>query len=355
MDLQQRINAFAALGRFLHTCSKAWPTSNEKTEGVDPLVGQMVAALEKANHGNGWFTEDNLQFALQSWSNALTISALERWTANYSIPDVQQPKTIAIVMAGNIPLVGLHDMLSVLLTGNKVLAKLSSNDTYLLPAIAKFLIAQQPDWKNYISFTKDPLDNFDAVIATGSNNTSRYFEYYFNSYPHIIRRNRNSVAVLTGEETPQQLEALADDVFRYFGLGCRNVSKIYIPEGYSFDAFFKAMYSWRDIIHNHKYINNYDYNKAVYLMGNISLLDNEFLLLKEDTGFSSPIAVLFYERYSNLSQVKMRLKDQQDNIQAIVSQAEIDGAVDFGLVQAPELWDYADGVDTMSFLLTLPE
>jgi len=272
--------------------------------------------------------------------------------STYTIPDTK-PKTIAIIMAGNIPLVGFHDFLSVLLTGNKVLAKLSSNDKQLLPFLAEYLISVEPEFKNLIEFTEGRLTSFDAVIATGSNNTARYFDYYFSKYPNIIRKNRNSVAVLTGDETKEEMELLADDIFRYFGLGCRNVSKIYFPEKYDFDKFFNGMFSWKHVINNHKYINNYDYNKAVYLMSDIKLLDNEYLLLKQDTGYSSPISVTFYETYANLEDVKNKLEAEADKIQAIVSNTGIDNEIAFGKAQNPELWDYADGVDTVDFLLKL--
>ena len=234
-----------------------------------------------------------------------------------------------------------------------MLAKLSSNDKQLLPFLAQYLISIEPEFKNLIEFTEGRLTNFDAVIATGSDNTARYFEYYFSKYPNIIRKNRNSVAVLTGDETKEEMELLADDIFRYFGLGCRNVSKIFFPEKYDFDKFFNGMFSWKHVINNHKYINNYDYNKAVYLMSNIKLLDNEYLLLKEDTGYSSPISVTFYETYANLEDVKKKLEEEADKIQAIVSNIGIDNEIPFGTAQNPELWDYADGVDTVDFLLKL--
>ncbi len=337
MQLKQRINAFAALGRFLSEIE-----SNHEV-------------LKRAEAENGWFTQENIQFALKSWSIALSEENLKQWLANYSIEDEKKnPKTVAIIMAGNVPLVGFHDFLSVLITGNKVMAKLSSNDKTLLPFVAAHLISIEPEFKQLIEFTEGRLQNFDAVIATGSNNTARYFDYYFSKYPNIIRKNRNSIAVLTGKETKEELIALADDIFRYFGLGCRNVSKIYIPENYELEPFFKAMFSWKEIIHNHKYINNYDYNKAVYLMDSFPLLDNEYMLLKEDTGFSSPISVVFYEKYSSLEGLNKELKQHQSNIQCIVSQAGIKGEVAFGKAQHPELWDYADGVDTVDFLLKLP-
>ena len=256
-------------------------------------------------------------------------------------------------MAGNIPLVGFHDFISVLISGNKVLGKLSSNDKILLPFLTQKLIEIEPEFKEYIQFSDKKLENFDAVIATGSNNTSLYFEHYFGKYPNIIRKNRNSVAVLSGEESPTQLEALSKDIFTYFGLGCRNVSKLYLPKEYDFKPFFNAMYSQKDIIHNDKYMNNYDYNKAVYLMGGVNLLDNEFMLLKEDTGFSSPISVVFYEYYNSLQEVEKYLAKNTEKIQCVVSTSNIENAIPFGKTQSPELWDYADSIDTLEFLLNL--
>lgn len=340
MQLNQRINAFVKLGKFLH-----------KIEAETEVEIENI--LRKTQAENGWFTQENIKFALNSWSKALSKENLQQWVSKYKIEEAN-PKTVAIIMAGNVPLVGFHDFLSVLLTGNKVLAKLSSNDKTLLPFLAEYLISIEPEFKNYIEFTEGKLENFDVVIATGSNNTARYFDYYFGKYPNIIRKNRNSVAVLTGHETEKELQKLADDIFTYFGLGCRNVSKLYIPENYNFEPFFKAMFSWKEIIHNHKYINNYDYNKAVYLMDSFPLLDNEFMLLKEDKGFSSPISVVFYEKYSTLENLKKELKNQNENIQCLVSTAGLPNEISFGQAQNPALWDYADGADTVDFLLKLP-
>lgn len=347
MELKQRIKALAQLGEFLGNADSA--------NIVSEIESERKPVLEKAMSENGWFTLENLLFALKSWSQALTEENLKEWISKYHFTHnpAQNCKTVAIIMAGNIPLVGFHDFISVLITGNKALAKLSSNDKTLLPFIARKLVAIEPEFEKYIEFTDGKLEDFNAVIATGSNNTSRYFDYYFGKYPHIIRKNRNSVAVLTGKESEEELTLLADDIFRYFGLGCRNVSKLYVPQNYDFEKFFKAIFSWKEIIHNHKYINNYDYNKAVYLMDSFPLLDNEFLLLKEDSGFSSPIAVLFYEKYFSLSELKKTLDIHSDNLQCIVSNDVISSEIPFGKTQSPDLWDYADGVDTIDFLLKL--
>ena len=348
MELKRRINALANLGEYLSKIHKNSILQYEEDH--------LKLIFDKTLAKNGWFTLKNIQFALQKWSEALTKENLENWISKYNLEKNKsgEGKTIAIIMAGNVPLVGFHDFISVLITGNRVLAKLSSNDNILIPFLAEKLVSLEEGFKDRINFTEGKLTDFDAVIATGSNNTSRYFDYYFGKYPNIIRKNRNSVAVLTGNETEEELQLLADDIFRYFGLGCRNVSKLYVPENYDFDKFFKAMYRWNAIINNHKYINNYDYNKAVYLMDKLPLLDNGFLILKEDSGFSSPIAVVFYERYASLSDLEHILKESQDKIQCIVSQNGLCNGLAFGKTQSPELWDYADGVDTIKFIMDLP-
>jgi len=341
------IDAFVKLGKYLTDfCDKCY---SENTE-VDSELKQTV---EQARHHNGWFTEDNILFSLQQWGDLLTEENLNKWLSNYNFNKEDEPKTVGIVMAGNIPLVGFHDFLCVLLSGNKVLAKLSSNDKVLLPYLSKYLIQQEPSLANRIEFIDGKMENFDAVIATGSNNTSRYFEYYFGNKPNIIRKNRNSVAVLTGNEAEKELKALGEDIFRYYGLGCRNVSKIYVPKDYDFDALFKALYDYKDIIHQHKYANNYDYNKAVYLMSEFKILDNGFLVLKEDEALTSPISALFYSYYDDESSLREKLEELDEQIQCIVSSRTLENEVKFGETQKPSLKDYADGIDTMEFLLKL--
>ena len=344
MKLQQRINAFVKLGDFLNRFLSGQNTTHSDFEDLNQVI-------KTAEAYNKWFSKDNILYALQSWADVLTLENLEKWTNNYVFPDTQ-PKTITVIMAGNIPLVGFHDFISVLISGNKMQAKLSSNDKHLLPFLANKLIDFEPGFKPFIEFTSERLSRFDAVIATGSDTSAGYFEYYFGKYPHIIRKNRNGIAILSGDETQEELECLANDIFRYYGLGCRNVSKLFIPETYNFDAFFKAMFSWKHLINQAKYMNNYDYNKAVYLISDIKLLDNEFLLLKEDAGYSSPIAVLFYQTYKNTDTLAKKLSNDSHHIQCIVSPDFNTKSLSFGSTQKPQLWDFADGVDTIDFLLT---
>jgi hypothetical protein len=353
MQLNKRIQAFVTLGNFMSQFSNENYIKKDNIPFNEIFFEAMTKAIQLSKSYNGWFTENNIQFAFKSWEDALNEENLLKWTSKYDLEKVHNHH-IAIVLAGNIPLVGFHDLLSVLISGNRVIAKLSSNDKLLLPYLTKYLIAIEPEFEGKIVFTEERLEKFNAVIATGSNNTARYFEYYFGKYPNIIRKNRNSVAVLSGKETSEELKSLSNDIFRYFGLGCRNVSKIFIPKDYNFDAFFNAMFIWKEVINDNKYINNYDYNKAVYLMSNVNLLDNEFLLLKEDINFSSPISVTFYEYYDTLESVSEKLITEKDNIQCIVSNLGIKNEIKFGETQNPNLWEYADGIDTIDFLVKLP-
>ena len=352
MQLEQRINAFVKLGEFLGQFSNEVIQKNDNVEHNDLFFDGFKHQLKLAEEHNGWFTSENIKFALSSWVEALTTDNINKWLLPYNI-NIKTPKQVAIIMAGNIPLVGFHDFLSVLITGHHVLVKQSSNDKHLLPYLAKYLEFVEPEFKGKITFTENKLENFDAVIATGSNNTARYFEYYFKGKPSIIRNNRNSVAILTGNEVSEELKNLSEDIFRYYGLGCRNVSKLFVPKGYNFDAFFEAIYHWNPIINKAKYANNYDYNKAVYLMSEFDMLENGFFMIKEDESYASPIATLFYEYYDSVSDLKKKLDTNKDKIQCIVSKGLIENEITFGATQKPQLWDYADSVDSVEFLLAI--
>lgn len=351
MTIEKRIEVFTQLGRFLNLFAKARNGIPDVAPEEEKLHRSLWEKIENAKHHNGWFTEENVLFSFQQWANVLSKENLTRWVSQYDIPSSQNPKTVAIIMAGNIPLVGFHDFLSVLISGNKVLVKQSSNDNLFLPILVDFLILKAAGFEELIEFTDGKLENFDAVIATGSNNTARYFEYYFSQKPHIIRKNRVSTAVLNGSETEEELKLLGKDIFRYFGLGCRNVSKLYVPENYDFDQFFKSIFDWKDLINHSKYANNYDYNKAVYLMSDFKILDNGFVLLKEDESLHSPIGVIFYEYYSDKDKLKSQIEARSDQLQCVVSKGFVENSIPFGKTQQPKLWDYADGVDVMEFLI----
>lgn len=352
MTIEERKTHFIKLGNFLgHFKENPQEMSTIEPE-YQSFYNKLDQNISAAVHHNGWFTRENVIFALQQWHKALQENQLNQWLSAYKIEAIK-PKTIGIVMAGNIPMVGFHDFLSVLMAGHKALVRQSASDKLLLPVIAEFLIHLDESYADLIEFTDKKLENFDAVIATGSDNTARYFEYYFSKVPNIIRKNRNSVAVLSGEETEKELKPLGEDIFRYYGLGCRNVSKLYVPKDYDFDTFFKAIYPWNPILNKAKYANNYDYNKAVYLMSEYKLLENGFLILKQDKSFGSPIATLFYEFYENESELQEQLQAQAGKLQCVVKKNPEENEVAFGKTQHPDLWDYADGVDTMKFLLNI--
>lgn len=348
----EKKKCFVELGKFLNQFKKDKNSRNEAVLHNNVFFSDFEDLITLSQSHNGWFTPEQVYFAIESWAEALHEESLNQWLAPYDFSQVQS-KTVGLILAGNIPLVGFHDFLSVLISGHKVLVKTSSNDQHLIKFLANYLIAVNPEMKNLILFTDGKLENFDAVIATGSNNTARYFEYYFKNKPSIIRKNRNSVALLTGQETHEELIALGEDIFRYFGLGCRNVSKLFVPKGYDFQPFFKAIYEYKDVIFYEKYSNNYDYNKAVFLMSNFKLLDNEFITLKEDKSYASPISSVFYEYYEELSPLLAQLEQDKDQMQCIVSKGLTPDSILFGQTQKPKLWDYADHVDTIAFLLQI--
>ncbi len=352
MLLVERINAFVKLGDFLRQFSSENIEKIENIEHNELFFEGFKHQITLAKEHNGWFTAENIKYALKSWSNALRLNNLEFWLKPYTFKNTPQ-KTVAIIMAGNIPLVGFHDFLSVLISGHSVLVKQSSNDKHLLPYLSKYLEYVEPKFKGNIEFTEGKIENFDAVIATGSDNTARYFEHYFKGKKSIIRNNRNSIGVLNGKETEADFKNLSEDIFRYYGLGCRNVSKLYVPKGYKFDTFFKGIYHWHTIINKAKYANNYDYNKAVYLMSEFDMLENGFFMIKEDDSFSSPIATLFYEFYEDPLALKEILETKKHKIQCIVAKGFSEREIGFGETQKPQLWDYADDVNTIEFLLSV--
>jgi hypothetical protein len=335
-------------------------TSNQRIRAFEALSHimaqpdeQLSALIGSAHQYNAWFTPQSAQMAVHAIAVMLNKRDLEKWLENESGNPEIKMHSIGLILAGNIPIVGFHDILCVLASGHKALIKLSSQDQKFIPYILNKLIEIEPAFQLQISYI-DRLKDFDAVIATGSNNTSRYFDYYFSKVPHIIRKNRNSVAILNGEESKEDLKALGHDIFDYFGLGCRNVSKLYVPKDYVFEEFFESIEEFKSVADHHKYNNNYDYNKSIFLVNLDKHLDNGFILLKEDSRFVSPLAVLYYEEYHNIEQLGSELIKNEDLIQCIVSNSKLPlSTVPFGQSQCPGLVDYADGVDTMKFLREL--
>ena len=340
MDLNHRIESFINLGNDLQGFIKG-----EKS-GID--VEMFDSTLRRAETQNKWFTRENVITSIDAVSKWLTEESLVEWTSHY-IKDFKSNKggkIVGIIMAGNIPLVGFHDLLSVLITGNKCLVKTSTDDSVLIHFIVQRLIKIAPDFDSYITLTEGMLKDFDAVIATGSNNTSRYFEQYFSKYPNIIRKNRHSIAILTGDENEKDLKGLGTDIFKYFGLGCRNVSKLFVPKGYDFDAFFKIMMNFNVVGQNQKYINNVDYHKAILLVNRVKFLDGGTLLLTESDDLHSPVGVINYSEYENLDEVEEYLLEKDSEIQCVVGRDK----TPFGKAQKPELLDYADNIDVLKFL-----
>lgn len=362
MNIEKRIIAFEKLGEVLRSSLS------------HPL---LIAAQKKSIEHNGWFSKSSIQSMIHELGVMLQRQYIHSWIEKY--PDIKksnrQSKRVGVIMAGNIPIVGFHDFLSVLITGNEFIGKLSADDKFLLAAIAKILQEIESEFNPFISFTESIIKpesstkkntlskSIQVYIATGSNTSAKYFEYYFKNLPHLIRRNRNSIAILSGKETEQELKSLGKDILQYFGLGCRNVSKLYVPEHYMFDNFFKSIVSFKSIIDHNKYANNYNYSRSIYLMNKEKFWDNDFIMLKEDTGIASPVATLFYEEYKNEADLIENIKTHRENIQCVALSSSNNirhliqplrlSTVEFGQTQSPQLMDYADGIDTVKFLLSL--
>ena len=344
MVKEKIITAFDALGKVLLSIGnqKEWVgyelgVTQEEYEKLQGLVQRQF-------YLNGWFSEEAVLHVFKGWGAQLTKANLEQFSSGYTFAET--PKKVGVIMAGNIPLVGFHDFLCVLLSGNAIVVKLSSDDKTLLPALIALLKNFAPDLGERITVSETKLGEVDAIIATGSGNSMRYFESYFGHLPHVFRKNRTSIAVLTGEETKEELEALGSDIFTHYGLGCRNVSHLILPKDFELNRFFEAIITQADVVNLHKYANNYDYNKAIYLMNLEEILDNGFVLLKESEELFSPLAMLFYHRYENFSEVERYLEEHKEDIQAIVGH----NYLPFGVAQCPGLSDFADGVDTMRWL-----
>ncbi len=335
MNIEERINAFVKLGNFISLLTK---------KKIDELHLQAV-------EHNNWFTRETIVSALKGLEIFLNKAALNKWVGHYEWATLN-PKKIGVIMAGNIPMVGFHDLLSVLISGHHLHAKLSSQDPFLLKYLSDELINIEPRFKGSIHFI-ERMNDVEALIATGSDNSARYFEYYFSKIPHIIRKNRSSCAVLIGDESAETIKALGNDIFQYYGLGCRNISKIYVPTRYDFIPFLDALQTYSDVLNHHKYSNNYDYNKSIYLVNKVPHLDTGFLLLHESNELVSPISVLYYEYYKDNNDLQQKLSQQSKKLQCIVSEGVIKEAIKIGYAQNPSLWDYADGVDTLAFLQSL--
>ncbi|MBD8081534.1 acyl-CoA reductase [Chryseobacterium caseinilyticum] len=341
MNVEQRVLELVQLSDWINTyLSKDSGKFNENDAEFEQI-------LRKSEIENPWFTQENQKLALEQWVSVLNQSEIEQWLSKY--PENKIQKRVGLILAGNIPLVGFHDVISVILSNHIPVIKLSSKDKSMLPFLLK-------KWKEISNGslqyeTVERLEDFDAVIATGSNNTARYLEYYFKDHHSIIRRNRTSVGVISGNETAEELRLLASDIFQYFGLGCRNVTRLFIPKDFVIDRVFESFIDFKEIINHNKYANNYDYNRAVYLLNQDKFWDNNFVMLKEDEKLFSPLSVIHFSRYENIDEVKSFIAENEENIQCVVTKDKnIENAVAFGEAQNPSLDTYADNVDTMEFL-----
>lgn len=346
--MEERSAALQQLGRVMAAIGEGryWPGH---TIGLgEAEYAALDHAVRNAERINGWATEANVRHAFSAWATAL--AHVPTWLAAYpALATHRSPRTVGLVLAGNIPLVGLHDVLTVWAAGHRAVVKCSSQEPELIPALVQVLDHFAAGTRHRITFTTSKLGPVDAVIATGSNNTARYFEHYFGHLPRIVRRGRVSVALLDGTETDEELAALGEDVFRYFGLGCRNVAKVLLPQDFDLDRLFRAFYPWHEVALHTKYGNNLDYNRALWLLDRVPFLENGFLLMRESADLHSATATLHYERYTDRAAAEDGLRAQADAIQCIVGH----GHVPFGRAQYPGLMDHADGVDTMQFLLGL--
>lgn len=333
MTKSSRIEALAKLGDWMQN-----------------LDEQTLTFVQSLYYKNPWYTSENVFKQLTVIGQSLAKDKLSSWVENYEATNTN--KSVGLVLAGNLPLVGFHDILSTLIMGYSAMIKVSSDDAGLTTCILNKLIEIEPSFKSKIDLV-ERLADFDLVIATGSNNSARYFEHYFGKKPNIIRKNRNSLAIIHGDESPEELAELGKDIFDYFGLGCRSVSKIFIPKDYNIATFYEAIECYKAIQDHYKYNNNYDYNKSIYLINGDKHFDNGFLLLKEDTNLASPLAVVFYEEYDNIVELTKRLEGVKETIQCIVSTKLIDTSIPsfpLGQSQSPTLSDYADGINTLDFL-----
>lgn len=354
MNLEQRSKAFVELGEFLHQFTSERPIKIEHKLN-SAFFESFESLLRNVTIENAWFTPKHVRCSIIGVCELLKEDKIAEWLEKYSVSEKNTNVAVAVIMAGNLPMVGFHDMMCVLISGHRFIGKLSSKDNQLLDFISKLLIELNPEFKELIQFKTERINgknDFDAIIATGSNNSARYFDAYFSKYPNIIRRNRNSVATITGNESKDEIKALGKDIFLYFGLGCRNVSKIYLPKGYDIKLLLDEWNGFEYLANHSKYANNYDYQRSLLLMNKIDHFDNGFLLLREKNDIASPVGVVYFEYYSEIKELEQTLLLNSDLIQCVVGSGN-NNTIPFGKAQEPQLWDYADDVDTMKFLTEL--
>lgn len=343
MNINSRIKLLSKLGRFFSDYLK-----KNKNEFDDRIFKFIDKKVEEVKYQNSFFDFENITNCFEYWGKHLNEKNLKKLKTKDKI---ENPKNILIIMAGNIPLVGFHDFLCVFISGHRSIIKKSSKDSILYNLIFDLLLSWEPKFKNCFKIIEKVNLEIDAVIATGNNTSTYFFEKYFKKYPKIIRKNRNSVAILNGDESQEDLKKLMNDIFLYYGLGCRSVSKIFIPEDYNLDRILKASMNWKKILNNNSYKNNYTYNKSVFLLNNEKFYDNGLVLLKDSKKLGSPISVLYYEKYDSLDNLKKYLDADRHKLQCVVSNNLVKNSTEFGMTQRPSLLEFADNINTVDFLL----
>ncbi|WP_185871543.1 acyl-CoA reductase [Blattabacterium cuenoti] len=344
------IKAFDILGCFLREVKKFYAHEKYLSKCYKKFFYSFQKIIKKVTIENSWFRIEDLLITFDQWGKNLEKGKLESWMNKYSL-NKRNSKKVLVIMPGNVPMVGFHDFICVILSGHKIIIKLSEEDNLLLPFLCRIIIHEKPILQKRIKFSNNILnEKFDFVIATGNNNTTRYFEYYYRKYPILLRKSRTSVSVLQGTETEKELVSLNKDMLTYSGRGCRNIGKIFIPHNYDVYLILEKSLICEYITKNKKYIDNYKYYLSIYTMNQVSLKKNHFLLFKEEKNYHSPISVVYYEFYNNLNQLKKTIIEKKNHIQCIVSKNFLEKEIPFGKTQYPKLEDYADGIDTIQFL-----
>ena len=346
MNCSELISSFCALGKVMTELGNDRPYSTELSCNATSYE-QFNLAIQREIFHNGWHTEELVRISLINLAQWLNEETLENWLASY--PYHEKKKTIAVIMAGNIPLVGFHDFICVLFSGYSIQIKLSSEDNRLFHFIYEILVKIDARFADKIQIADGKLASFDAVIATGGSASIVHFKSFFSKVPHLFRGNRSSVALLSGKENPEELTLLGKDIFLYFGRGCRNVSHLLLPKGYSLNTIFEQIISYSAVINNKKYGNNYDYHKTIHLMNLENFLDNNFVLLKESEALHAPIGMIYYHYYEDPAEITSYLENHKEEIQCIVG----NDYQAFGSSQQPQIDDYADNLNTMDWLHNL--
>ena len=280
----------------------------------------------------------------------LNINCLHNWLTPYKELLFERESTVGIVMAGNLPLVGFHDFLVTMASGSRAQIKLSGKDR-LLPALFEMLCEINPYWRARVAFTEHLPENIDLLIATGGEEASKFFKSEYDEIPKIVRSSRSSIAILKGDETIDELRRLSDDIFLYYGMGCRSVSTLLVPFGYTFELLIEAFKNKENAITSEDYLSAYRYQKALAAMNKSGYSDGGFYILREHSSFPPPMGVLNVLTYRNVDQINEFIDSNKLHLQCVVNRKFNNSNIEFGEAQYPSLDEYADGVNSLEFLL----